>query len=47
MGLCRNAAGYSWEWISKGMKYKDVVAKGMEDIQIGPYKYVWRYDSNL
>ena len=41
MGLCRNAAGYSWEWISKGMKYKEAIAKGMEDIQIGPYKYVW------
>ena len=41
MGLCRNAAGYSWEWISKGMKYKDAISKGMEDIRIGPYKYVW------
>ena len=25
-GLCRNAAGYSWEWISKGIKgYKNVI----------------------
>lgn len=41
-GLCRNAAGYSWEWISKGIKnYKDVIAQGKEDIRIGNYKYVW------
>ena len=41
IGLCRNAAGYSWEWISKGMKYKDAISAGKQDIQIGPYKYVW------
>ena len=41
-GLCRNAAGYSWEWISKGIKgYKNVIAQGKEDIKIGNYKYVW------
>ncbi len=40
-GLCRNAAGYSWEWISKGKKYDEVIAKGLEDIKIGNYKYVW------
>lgn len=41
-GLCRNAAGYSWEWQSKGIKdYKEVIARGKEDIHIGPYKYVW------
>lgn len=41
-GLCRNAAGYSWEWISKGIKdYKDVIKQGKEDITIGSYKYVW------
>ena len=41
-GLCRNAAGYSWEWISKGIKDHDsVVAQGKEDIIIGNYKYIW------
>jgi DUF2075 family protein/predicted GIY-YIG superfamily endonuclease len=41
-GLCRNAAGYSWEWISKGMNdYKEVITQGKEDIKIGEYKYVW------
>ncbi len=40
-GLCRNAAGYAWEWISKGKKYNDVIKEGLEDIKIGDYKYVW------
>ncbi len=41
-GLCRNAAGYSWKWISKGIKgYKNVIAQGKEDIRIANYKYVW------
>ena len=41
-GLCRNAAGYSWEWISKGIKsYEEVIRLGKEDIRIGNYKYVW------
>lgn len=41
-GLCRNAAGYAWEWISKGSKsYEEVVKQGKEDITIGNYKYVW------
>ena len=45
-GLCRNAAGYSWEWISKGIKnYKDVIAQGKEDIRIGNYKYVWNMNN--
>ncbi len=41
LGLCRNGAGYSWEWISKGMKYRDAVAQGKQDIRIGEYRYVW------
>ncbi len=45
-GLCRNAAGYSWEWISKNYKdYKKVVSDGKQDIQIGPYKYVWNMNN--
>ncbi len=42
IGLCRNAAGYAWEWISKGMKnYEEIIKAGKEDIRIGSYKYVW------
>lgn len=50
-GLCRNAAGYSWEWVSdlrrkenkkRGIKtYEDVIKNNLQDIIIGPYKYVW------
>ena len=49
-GLCRNAAGYSWEWISKitdekkaqGIRtYQDILDNHLEDITIGSYKYVW------
>lgn len=45
-GLCRNAAGYSWEWISKKCKtYSEVISKGLEDIKIGDYKYVWNMNN--
>lgn len=41
-GLCRNAAGYSWEWVSKKCKtYEEAVSKGLYDIVIGDYKYIW------
>ena len=41
-GLSRNAAGYSWKWISKGCKsYKEVINNNLEDININGYKYVW------
>lgn len=44
--LCRNAAGYSWEWISKKCKtYAEVISKGLEDIKIGEYKYVWNMNN--
>ena len=40
--LCKTVAGYSWKWISKGIKgYENVVDQGKEDIKIGQYKYVW------
>lgn len=45
-GLCRNAAGYSWEWISKECKtYSEVISNGLEDIKIGDYKYVWNMNN--
>ena len=41
-GLCRNAAGYSWKWISKGMKdYSEIIKQEKQDIIIGPYRYIW------
>ena len=42
MGLCRSVAGYSWEWVSKGCRSLDEVKrKGLEDITIEGYKYIW------
>ena len=41
MGLCRNVAGYSWPWKTKGMKLEDIKAQGLFDIEIEGYRYVW------
>lgn len=41
MGLCRNVAGYSWKWISKGKSREEIESQHLEDIKIGPYRYVW------
>lgn len=42
IGLCRNAAGYSWEWISKGAKsFDEVINNKLEDIDIEGHKFVW------
>lgn len=43
-GLCRNAAGYSWEWKSKPYTkkgYQYILDNDYFDIRIGNYKYVW------
>lgn len=41
-GLCRNVAGYSWEWKSKGAKSLAAIrSKGLEDIEIQGHKYIW------
>jgi len=39
--LCRTVAGYSWKWISKGYRAEEIRAEHLEDIHIGPYKYIW------
>ena len=50
VGLCRNIAGYSWPWKSKGKKLpmhisksdlNSIVTNGIYDIEINGYKYVW------
>lgn len=48
-GLCRNVAGYSWEWASKSKNkykddinaYNDLISKGIYDIEIQGNKYLW------
>lgn len=50
VGLCRNIAGYSWPWKSKGKKLPmhisksdldSIVANEIYDIEINGYKYIW------
>lgn len=50
VGLCRNVAGYSWSWKSKGKKLPmhisksdldDIISNGLYDIEIDGYKYIW------
>lgn len=42
VGLCRNVAGYSWEWKSRNCRtLKEVKEKGLEDIEIQGNKYIW------
>ena len=52
--LCRNVAGYAWEWKTKGkiapqnlQETKACIDNGDYDIDIDGYKYVWnvRYDN--
>ena len=49
-GLCRNIAGYAWEWKSKGKKLpmhltkvemNNIIKKGLYDIEIDGYQYIW------
>lgn len=39
-GLCRNAAGFAWPWLTKGM---DPYQTDVYDIEIGDYKYKWNH----
>ncbi|MFA5604003.1 MAG: DNA/RNA helicase domain-containing protein [Bacilli bacterium] len=49
-GLCRNVAGYAWQWKSKGQKLpmhltkKDIdkmIFNNLYDIEIDGYRYIW------
>lgn len=43
-GLCRNASGYAWEWVSKPytkLGYKYIMDNGYADIHIDGHDYVW------
>lgn len=41
LGLCRNFAGYSWKWITKGKSLEEIKEKQLYDIEINGYKYIW------
>lgn len=40
-GLCRNVAGYAWEWISKGRSAEEIENADLYDITLEGKKYVW------
>ena len=43
MGLCRNVAGYDWEWKTQGKSYEDIRKKGLYDIKLDGKKYIWNH----
>lgn len=45
MGLCRNVAGYSWKWISKGKSREEIERLHLEDIEIEGHKYIWNMEN--
>ena len=54
--LCRNVAGYAWLWKTKGCKISKrltkkelnkMIKKGMYDIEIQGYKYIWNSSNNV
>ena len=41
LGLCRNVAGYAWQWQTKGLTYDEIISKGLCDIEINNMKLIW------
>lgn len=39
--LCRNVAGYAWKWNTKGYDLETIKRKGLYDIEIDGYRYIW------
>ena len=39
--ICRNIAGYAWDWETKGKTLQEIKSQGLSDIRIGAYRYVW------
>ena len=40
-GLCRNVAGYSWEWKTKGKNLDDIKSSSIYDIELNGKTYCW------
>lgn len=40
-GLCRNVAGYSWKWETKGKMYSECIHKKLFDIKIKDISLIW------
>ena len=46
IGLCRNVAGYDWEWKSKGKTIEDIRKKDLYDFNFDGKKYIWNHTNN-
>lgn len=46
IGLCRNVAGYDWEWKSKGKTIEDIIKKDLYDFNFNGKKYIWNHTNN-
>lgn len=40
-GLCRNVAGYAWEWKTKGKSLEEIKNQGLYDIKLENKTYSW------
>lgn len=41
LGLCRNIAGYAWEWKTKNKTLSEINKENSHDIEIDGYQYIW------
>lgn len=39
--ICRNIAGYAWDWKTKGMTPAEIAEAGIADIEIDGHEYIW------
>ena len=46
IGLCRNVAGYDWEWKSKNKSNKEIKEKDLYDFDFEGKKYIWNHTNN-
>lgn len=46
IGLCRNVAGYDWEWKSKNKSNKEIREKDLYDFDFEGKKYIWNHTNN-
>ena len=43
IGLCRNVAGYDWEWKSKDKSIEEIRKKDLYDFNFEGKKYIWNH----
>lgn len=46
IGLCRNVAGYDWEWKSKDKSIEEIRENDLYDFDFKGKKYIWNHTNN-